>query len=105
MRNPHLDIKLSVEKNMVINQNSIVQLRKQCLMKNFKQVRIRLREDDSKVSFEGYEIVLGISYTNTKVLPSAQEYLSHIVEELVRRKASQLPNGVTLQDGIENEST
>jgi len=42
MRNEDLDCKLSVEKKIPINQNSIVELRKRLFVKHYKTLRIKI---------------------------------------------------------------
>jgi hypothetical protein len=71
MRNEDLDCKLSVEKKIAINQNSVVELRKRRFLKHYRKFRIRISDKDSKVEFSGYEIIINISYLNLKVLPSS----------------------------------
>lgn len=76
LRNRQLDCKLSVEKELLLNQNAIVELRKRCFLKHYKRIVIRLEEDKSKITFEDRSVVLNVSYKDTKVLPSSSEYLS-----------------------------
>ena len=71
MRNEDLDCKLSVEKKIPINQNSIVELRKRRFLKHYRRFRIKISNKDSKVEFSGGEITINISYLNLKILPSA----------------------------------
>jgi len=68
-----------VEKNIPINQNSIVELRKRRFLRHYRKFRVKISDKDSKVEFSGGEIVINISYLNLKVLPSSAEYLWSIV--------------------------
>ena len=89
---------------MSLNQNSLIQLRKQCFLKNFERIRIKIRQDDSKIYFEDQEFVIQISCVNTKALPSASEELSSLLEELIKRISKKLPENVSLNFKAENES-